>query len=117
MAITKPIKDRITTLKSEYDYLRKGRESLLTMIDEVEVPESVYNSNAEELKELEKNSDLGQEKKELRQMFLDLANLTDHNLKNIKTDYFEKIPQLFSEYFYSDHEISHKLDKLSRNRR
>ena len=59
MAITKPIKDRITALKSEYDYLRKGRESLLTMIDEVEVPESVYNSNAIEnstltLKETEK---------------------------------------------------------------
>ena len=59
MAITKPIKDRLTALKSEYDSLRKGKESLLVMIDEAEVPESVYNSNAIEnstltLKETEK---------------------------------------------------------------
>lgn len=59
MAITKPIKGRITALKSEYDTLRKGKESLLVMIDEAEAPESVYNSNAIEnstltLKETEK---------------------------------------------------------------
>src|SRR3989339_2195973 len=59
MAITKPIKDRLTALKSEYDTLRKGKESLLAMIDEAEIPESVYNSNAIEnstltLKETEK---------------------------------------------------------------
>ncbi len=46
MAITKPIKNKINELKSEYDTLRKGKESLLVMIDEAEVPESVYNSNA-----------------------------------------------------------------------
>ncbi|NCT54700.1 Fic family protein [Candidatus Falkowbacteria bacterium] len=59
MAITKPIKNYITALKSEFDFLRKGKESLLAMIDEVEAPESVYNSNAIEnstltLKETEK---------------------------------------------------------------
>lgn len=59
MAITKPIKDKLTALKSEFDTLRKGKESLLVMIDEAEVPESVYNSNAIEnstltLKETEK---------------------------------------------------------------
>jgi len=59
MAITKPIKDRIMALKAEFDTLRKGKESLLVMIDEAEVPESVYNSNAIEnstltLKETEK---------------------------------------------------------------
>ncbi len=59
MSISNPIKNRLTTLKGEYDNLRKGKESLLTMIDEVEVPESVYNSNAIEnstltLKETEK---------------------------------------------------------------
>lgn len=59
MAITKPIKERLTALKSEFDSLRKGKESLLVMIDEAEVPESVYNSNAIEnstltLKETEK---------------------------------------------------------------
>lgn len=59
MAITKPIRGRIQALKAEYDILRKGKDSLLTMIDEAEVPESVYNSNAIEnstltLKETEK---------------------------------------------------------------
>ena len=46
MPITQPIRDRIQTLKREYDTLRQGRESLLSMIDEVETAESVYNSNA-----------------------------------------------------------------------
>src|SRR3989338_3574069 len=46
MAVTKPIKDRIQALKAHYDTLRKGKNSLLVMIDEAEVPESVYNSNA-----------------------------------------------------------------------
>lgn len=59
MATTQPIKDRIQDLKREYDTLRKGKESLLSMIDEVEIPENVYNSNAIEnstltLKETEK---------------------------------------------------------------
>jgi Fic family protein len=46
MAITKPIKNYISSLKSEFDFLRKGKDSLLVMIDEAEAPESVYNSNA-----------------------------------------------------------------------
>ena len=46
MATTGPTRDRIKALKREYDALRRGKESLLAMIDEVEVPESVYNSNA-----------------------------------------------------------------------
>lgn len=59
MAITRPIKNNITALKGEFDSLRPGKESLLTMIDEAEAPESVYNSNAIEnstltLKETEK---------------------------------------------------------------
>ncbi|HAV11757.1 MAG TPA: cell filamentation protein Fic [Candidatus Moranbacteria bacterium] len=59
MAITNPIKKRIQELKNEFDSLRKGKEALLVMIDEAEVPESVYNSNAIEnstltLKETEK---------------------------------------------------------------
>ncbi|MBU4142821.1 Fic family protein, partial [Patescibacteria group bacterium] len=59
MAITNPIKKRIQALKSEYDTLRKSKESLLVILDEAEVPESVYNSNAIEnstltLKETEK---------------------------------------------------------------
>ncbi|MBI3231861.1 MAG: Fic family protein [Candidatus Doudnabacteria bacterium] len=59
MAITKPIRNRIQSLKSEFDGLRQGKQSLLNMIDDAEVPESVYNSNAIEnstltLKETEK---------------------------------------------------------------
>ena len=46
MATTKPIRNRIQALKRAYDTLRHGKESLLSMIDEVEIPESVYNSNA-----------------------------------------------------------------------
>ena len=59
MATTKPIKTRLQSLKSEYDTLKKGKESLLVMVDEAEVAEAVYNSNAIEnstltLKETEK---------------------------------------------------------------
>jgi Fic family protein len=59
MPTTNPVKKRIYDLKSEYDKLRKGKESLLVLLDEAEIPESVYNSNAIEnstltLKETEK---------------------------------------------------------------
>lgn len=59
MATTKPIRDRLQALKAEYDTLRKGKDSLLVILDEVELSESVYNSNAIEnstltLKETEK---------------------------------------------------------------
>lgn len=46
MAINNPTKKRIQELKAEYDSLRKGKESLLVMVDEAEIPEAVYNSNA-----------------------------------------------------------------------
>ena len=46
MAITKPIRNRIQTLKKEFNALRKGKEPLLFLLDEAEIPESVYNSNA-----------------------------------------------------------------------
>lgn len=46
MSATRPMKNRIHALKREYDTLRKGKDSLLSMIDEVEMAESVYNSNA-----------------------------------------------------------------------
>lgn len=59
MATIKTIKDRIQLLKAQYDSLKQGKESLLVMIDEAEIPENVYNSNAIEnstltLKETEK---------------------------------------------------------------
>lgn len=46
MAITKPIRERILRLKKEYDSLKEGKDALLNLIDEAEIPENVYNSNA-----------------------------------------------------------------------
>ena len=46
MATTKPIRDRLKTLKADYDRLRKGKDALLRIIDEAELSESVFNSNA-----------------------------------------------------------------------
>ena len=46
MSISNPIKNRIKILKAEFDNLKKGKESLLIIIDEAEIPEVVYNSNA-----------------------------------------------------------------------
>ncbi|MFA6512213.1 MAG: Fic family protein [Patescibacteria group bacterium] len=59
MATSNPFRRRIKELKEEFDRLRPGKESLLNIIDEAELPESVYNSNAIEnstltLKETEK---------------------------------------------------------------
>jgi Fic family protein len=59
MAITQPHKQLIQDRKKEYDQLRQGKDSLLQILDEAEIPESVYNSNAIEnstltLKETEK---------------------------------------------------------------
>ena len=39
-------KDKIRQLKKEFEQLRVGKDSLLIIIDEAEVPELVYNSNA-----------------------------------------------------------------------
>jgi len=44
--LSKSIKQKIDTIKKEYDSLRKGKESLLDILFEAELPESVYNSNA-----------------------------------------------------------------------
>ncbi len=46
MATNNPTKKHIQELKADYDVLRRGKESLLVLIDEAEVPETVYNSNA-----------------------------------------------------------------------
>ncbi len=46
MATTKPIRERIQALKEEYARIKKGKDSLLTLLDEAELPEAVYNSNA-----------------------------------------------------------------------
>jgi Fic family protein len=46
MTTTNPVKNEIKFLKIEYDRLRKGKEALLKIIDESELSESVFNSNA-----------------------------------------------------------------------
>lgn len=44
--ITQPEKESLTTLKRKYDALKLGKESLISLIDEAELAESVFNSNA-----------------------------------------------------------------------
>ena len=46
MASSKPTRDRIRALKQEFDQYKVGKEALLAIIDEAELPEAVYNSNA-----------------------------------------------------------------------
>lgn len=46
MGTSKPIQERLKALKAEFDRLRVGKDALLHLIDEAEVTESVYNSNA-----------------------------------------------------------------------
>lgn len=46
MFLTKNQKNKIEELKKEFNSLKKGKESLLDIIFEAELPESVYNSNA-----------------------------------------------------------------------
>ena len=46
MSLTVDAKEKINNLKKQYDSLRVGKESLLDILFESELPESVYNSNA-----------------------------------------------------------------------
>ena len=46
MATTNTIKNYIKVLRTKYDQLSKGKASLLKLIDESELSESVFNSNA-----------------------------------------------------------------------
>lgn len=46
MALSTETKQKIDELKREYDSLKTGKESLLDIVFEVELPESVSNSNA-----------------------------------------------------------------------
>ncbi len=57
--ISEQTKNKIRSLKKEYEQLKAGKESLLVLLREAELPELVYNSNAIEnstltLKETEK---------------------------------------------------------------
>lgn len=44
--ILESYKSKITSLKREFELLKRGKVSLLKLIDEAELPEKVYNSNA-----------------------------------------------------------------------
>ena len=46
MATNIAFRNKIKELKAKYDALKQGKESLLSLIDQNEVPENVYNSNA-----------------------------------------------------------------------
>jgi len=46
MAISKNVREKIDALKKKYNSLQKNKESLLDIVFEAELPESVYNSNA-----------------------------------------------------------------------
>ncbi len=46
MSTTNLVKTKINELKDQYDHLKNEKESLLRLIDEAEIAESVYNSNA-----------------------------------------------------------------------
>jgi len=46
MLIAKPYRNKIIRLKKEYDKLKTNKESLLRLIDEAEISEMVFNSNA-----------------------------------------------------------------------
>ncbi len=104
MAFNKNVKKRIQELKKEYDKLKAGKESLLNMIDEVEVPENVYNSNAIEnstltLKETEKillELDISRNVS-LREVFeaKNLARVIEYKKNNIEKLEFSKDLMLF----------------------
>lgn len=93
MATTNTTKIQIQKLKAEFEFLKKGKESLLAMIDEVEIPENVYNSNAIEnstltLKETEKillEQELSREVS-VREMFeaKNLARVIEYKRNNIQ---------------------------------
>jgi len=46
MPTSKFYQEKIQELKKEYDLFKKGKSSLLSIIDEAEISETVYNSNA-----------------------------------------------------------------------
>lgn len=75
MAILSIYKDKIDALKRRFEELRRGKEDLLTKIDEAEIPESVYNSNAIE------NSTLTL--KETERILLEMEADRDLNLREV----------------------------------
>ncbi len=75
MPATRKKSQNIVNLKKKFDALKKGKESLLTVLEEVEVAESVYNSNAIE------NSTLTLSDTE--KILLDLEVSKDYSLREV----------------------------------
>jgi Fic family protein len=75
MGINNTDKEYIQELKSKYDSLKFAKESLLKIIDEVEIAETVYNSNAIE------NSTLSL--KDTEQILLDIEFSGDLSVREI----------------------------------
>lgn len=92
--INRENKDKLISLKKEFDILKKGKESLLGLLFEAELPESIYNSNAIEnstltlpetekiLMELEVSRDVS-----VREVYetKNLARVFEYIRKNLKT--------------------------------
>ena len=75
MATNKPTREFLRSLKAKYDSSKVGKEALLAIIDEAEVPEGVYNSNAIE------NSTLTL--KETERILLDMEVSRDVSLREV----------------------------------
>ena len=75
MILGNSIKTKIDELKKEFDELKIDKEPLLNLIDEAEIAESVYNSNAIE------NSTLTL--KETEKILMDLEVSKDLNLREV----------------------------------
>lgn len=92
-------KKRINDLKKQYDSLKAGKESLLDIVFESELPESVYNSNAIEnstltISETEKillNLEVSRDVS-MREVFeaKNLAQVFEYIKKKISTDNIDK---------------------------
>ena len=95
MALSNETKQNIKKLKLEYDSLRKDKESLLDILFEAELPESVYNSNAIE------NSTLTIAETEKILMEMEVSrdvSVRDFELQNPLQSYFltyHKTPQFY----------------------
>lgn len=87
-------KEQIAALRKEYELLRTGKESLLRIVGEAELPEQVYNSNAIE------NSTLTL--KETERILLEQSTMRSANVRELfeaknlarVIDYLEDKPQL-----------------------
>jgi len=102
--IHKENKEKLISLKKEFDILKKGKESLLDLLFEAELPESIYNSNAIEnstltlsetekiLMELKVSRDVS-----VREVFeaKNLARVFEYIRKNLKTIEINKDSMLF----------------------